>query len=131
MENTKDQKLYFHATAMIMPKDDPFGLEPPRLMAFINAVRQPGKNYGWDGSKAEILQIPVDPADANTHRDNLNSYGLISVELVRTAEEAYIHTGTRAMQDTMMLYKCLVASLTEEAKNAIELWRDNFTISGK
>ena len=131
MDNADDRKMYYRAIATVMPKDEPFGLEPPRLMAFINAVRQRGKTYGWDGSKDEILQVPVDLADPATHRDNLlNSYGLISVERVRVAEEAYIHTETRAMQNTMMLYECLMTSLTEEAKNAIELWREDFMVDG-
>ena len=34
------------------------------------------------------------------------------------------------MQNTMMLYECLMASLTEEAKNAIELWREDFMVDG-
>jgi hypothetical protein len=73
----------------------------------------------------------VDYTDPNTHRDNLlNSYGLISLERVRSAEAAYIRTETRMMQDTKMLYECLLASLTEEARNAIELWRSDFTIGG-
>jgi hypothetical protein len=50
---------------------------------------------------------------------------------VRSAEEAYINTATRAMQDTKMLYECLMASLTEEGKNAIELFREDFTIDGE
>jgi hypothetical protein len=57
MKNAEDQKMYFRAIATVMPKDDPFGLEPPRLMAFINAIRQRGRTYGWDGSNAEILKI--------------------------------------------------------------------------
>jgi hypothetical protein len=48
MENTEDKKLYYRAIMSVMPKDEPFGLEPPRLMAFINAIRQRGKTYGWD-----------------------------------------------------------------------------------
>ena len=86
MESSEDRKMYYRATATVMPKDDLFGLEPPRLVAFINAVRQRGEDFGWNGDKEEILQIPVDPADPNTHRDNLlNSYGMISLERVRSA----------------------------------------------
>jgi hypothetical protein len=131
LDDTEDKKDYFRAIKTVMPKDEAFGLEPPRLMAFINAVRQRGRVYGWDGEDDEILQIPVDPADPNTHRDNLlDSYGLISVGRVRIAETAYIHTESRAMQNTTMLYHCLMASLTEDAKNAIELWRDDYMVGG-
>jgi hypothetical protein len=70
MNNPEHRKMYFRAIATVMSKDDPFGLEPPRLMAIINAIRQRGKTCGWDGSKAKILQIPVDHTDPNTHRDN-------------------------------------------------------------
>jgi hypothetical protein len=68
MQDTEDKKLYYHAIEKIVPKDDLFGLEPPRLTAFNNAVCQRGKNYGWDGDKAEILQIPVDPKANGTPR---------------------------------------------------------------
>ena len=55
MDSPEDQKMHHRAIATVMPKDKPFG----PLIVFINAVRQRGKSYGWDGSKAETLQMQL------------------------------------------------------------------------
>jgi hypothetical protein len=59
MDSPDDRKMNHRDIATVMPKDEPFGRVPPCLIAFINPVRQHGRNYGWDGSNAETLQIQL------------------------------------------------------------------------
>jgi hypothetical protein len=48
--------------------------------------------------------------------DNLlESYGSISMELIRAFKETYIDTATRMGQDTDLLHQCLMVSLMEQA----------------
>jgi hypothetical protein len=136
MGNADDKKLYFKATERLTTKEDLFDLEPEHLTGFLQVVRNRANLYGWnddsDGGLGGIFTIPIDPADINTIYDNLlDSYGLISLERVRNFEASYIATETRPAQDTAMLYQCLIMSLTQDAHNAIMLWKEEFYVAGR
>jgi hypothetical protein len=129
MGNSEDRKIYFKAVEKLTSTEDLFDLEPTKLKGFLDTLKDRADMYGWNDPILGIMQIPVDPADPNPIYDNLmESYGVISLERVRTFEETYINMQSRPSQDTAMLYHCLMASMTQAAKNSIQLWKSEFMI---
>ena len=43
-------------------------------------------------------------------------------------KESYINNDVRDKQNTEMMYACLMASLTEEARSVIEPWSDEYHV---
>jgi hypothetical protein len=61
--------------------------------------------------------------------DNLlSNYGMISIERVRAFEETYIHLPIQDTNDTDMLYKCKMASLSESALSTLLLKKDEYYV---
>jgi hypothetical protein len=88
-------------------------------------LRDRATEFGWNAEVLGILNIREDPLDAAGELDNLlDNYGMISIERVRAFEETYIHLPIRAANDTDMLYKCQMASLSENALSTLLLKKD-------
>jgi hypothetical protein len=129
MGDNEDRKLYYKAVDKLMSTDDLFDLEPANLKGFLDTLKDRANMYGWNDPVLGIMQIPDDPANPAATLDNLlDSYGMIGMERIRNFEETYIAMPDRAAQDSAMLYHCLMSSLTQEAKNAIQLFRSEFMI---
>jgi hypothetical protein len=60
--------------------------------------------------------------------DFINNYGTISLEQVIASELQYIDEESCYAQDTYMLYKCLMASLTSKAKKKVLIWSNQYKI---
>ena len=58
----------------------------------------------------------------------LKNYGTITYEQVIASERTYIAEQQRKAQDTYMLYQCLMASLTSEAKKKVMIWADQYQV---
>ena len=69
--------------------------------------------YGWEN----IINIPVDVAvqGGPTH-SLLTHYGQVTLQQVRDHTATYINAQTRAAQNNVLLYTCLVASISPETK---------------
>jgi hypothetical protein len=90
------------------------------------------KEWGWSSPVLGILNIPEDAANVNSPTDSLlESYGRISLERIRAFERTYIHTEEREAQDTAMMSKCLLASLTEDALARVMLVEDEYHVGGE
>jgi hypothetical protein len=77
---------------------------------------------GWaDG----ILNIMLEVTDNNkpVQEKLINNYGTISLKQVIKSELQYINEQGCKVQDTFMLYKCLMVSLSNGAKRRISLVR--------
>jgi hypothetical protein len=69
---------------------------------------------GWTTG---ILSIMTNiEGNKEKEEDFINNYGTLTLEQVIASELQYIDEESRYAQDTYMLYKCLMASLTREAK---------------
>ena len=82
----------------------------------------------WDHQTHGILMVAVDGTNYNL----LEDYGKITdpqVEAARTAHSA-ADASPRAKQNSQMMYKCLMASITEEAKLAFASRDQNFHEDG-
>jgi hypothetical protein len=129
MGDTDDKKMYFKAIEKLTSSDKLFDLQPGNLKGFLDTLKDRANVYGWNDPILGILQIPVDPNDPNPITDNLlEEYGIITLERVRAFEVSYINMHNRPSQDSAMLYHCLMASITQEAKNTIQMWRKDFMV---
>jgi hypothetical protein len=133
MEDSDDIKLYEKAIAPITKKNEAlFDLSSGRLLTFLSMFATRAKEWGWNSPPDGILHIPVDAADPNSPTDSLlELYGQIDMERIRRYERTYIHTEVRIAQDTEMMAKCLMASLTEDAVAKIMLVEDEYHIAGE
>lgn len=127
-----DQKLYFRATSSFMGKNEKFDLSSERLLAYMGKLTERCSEYGWNEDVTGITYIPVDPLNAAAEVDNLlTNYGQISLDRVRAFEETYIQLPIRAANDTDMMYKCQMASLTEGAVSKLMLKKAQFHVNGE
>ena len=117
-------KMFVKATTALA--DDKFDLEPRNLKFFLDKLGERSKDYGWTTT---ILSIPEDAAVANSPKRNLlNGYGSISYNQVRNHVETYLDTETRDAQDSYMLAKAIMESLTKPAHERINLHRAKYAI---
>ena len=82
--------------------------------------------WGWtDG----ILGITINGGEeGEREEDFMDNYGTLTLEQVVESELQYIDDEGRLAQDTYMLYKCLMASLTDEAKKKVSIWSNQYRI---
>ena len=92
-------------------------LELLRLRAF---------KYGWDTS---ILTIPKDiSAPNNDLLEMLDHHGTLTMEMITAHVQSYIRTHTRAAQDSMQLYDCVMGSLTKIGRDKITIWKELYVV---
>ncbi|KAI2497135.1 hypothetical protein MHU86_17396 [Fragilaria crotonensis] len=106
--------------------DDPFPCDADRLLQFLREVQDRAMEMGWmDG----ILNVTTNPGEDEPEEENmLENYGTITLEQVIASERTYIAEQQRKAQDTYMLYQCLMASLTSEAKKKVMIWADQYQV---
>ena len=87
------------------------------LQLFLADLKTRAKTCRWDHPTHGILTVAVDGTDFNL----LDDYGKITnlqVEAARVAHNA-ADASPRAKQNSQMMYECLMASITKEAKSAL------------
>jgi hypothetical protein len=118
------QELYKTATAPLATK---FDLKSHHLATFLEQVTDRSISQGWD----DILTIPNDPLyPGMVSWSIIDQYGLATIERVQSHASTYIMTKSRMAQDSMALYQCLMASLTEEARRVVRLQKHQYTFRG-
>jgi hypothetical protein len=104
---------------------------PDGMTQFLQSLQVRALEYGWDNEVNGIMQIPDDPADPYSETNDLiESYGMLTLESVRAFEASYIALQVRPAQDTYMLYKCLMKSISKEGKSKITIWKDQYHVNG-
>ena len=56
----------------------------------------------------------------------LTEYGTITMDQIRAHEETYIATQSRNAQDTNLLYKCIMNSISIECKAKLTIWKQEY-----
>ena len=87
------------------------------LQLFLDNLKTRAKTCRWDHPTHGILTVAVDGTEYNL----LDDYGKITdlqVEAARATHNA-ADTSPQAKQNSQMMYKCLMASITKEAKSAL------------
>jgi hypothetical protein len=127
-----DMKLYEKATSGFMKKNELFDLTSGRLLPYLAKLTKRCTEYGWNETITGITHIPQDPLDAASEVDNLlTGYGQISMARIRAFEATYLHLPIRAANDSDMLYKCQMESLSEGAISKLMLESSQFHVNGE
>jgi hypothetical protein len=120
--------LFERATkSLYTEKEDYFDLSDDRLMNFIDKIRARTISTGWD--IFDITWTP-DGATADVTKNILNNYGEIPLEAVAVHADALVTDNSRVTQEDQQLLECLQKSLTEAATNTINLYQNDFFVSG-
>jgi hypothetical protein len=120
-------KLYKLATDPLYSKDeDHFDCSSSGLKDFLELMEIRVFKYTWDNS---VLGIPEDSTVANSPVQMLlELHGSISMESIHAHVATYIATPTRAAQDSMQLYECLVKSITKEGRDKVTIWKQDYMV---
>ena len=117
----KDVKLYRAAIKSLFPENERFDCNPEALKDFLDVLRVRVDAYGLE----DIMLIPEDPADPFGYTiDMLTNYGLVTMEQVIAAANSYVSTNTRAAQNSMALFMCLMETLSREGRNKVTINKD-------
>jgi hypothetical protein len=123
------QKLYGNATYKL--DEDPYDCQADGLYQFLATLHLRAQEFGWNDPINGILQIPEDANDPNSPTTYLiDNYGQVPLVTIREFETSYLQLGCRPAQDTIMLFKCLMNSISKEAKNKILIWRNQYSVNG-
>ena len=90
-----------------------FDCSPAGMKVFLSDLHDRAMTTGWD----DILGIPTDPNDPTVLADLCESYGLVTIQQVRAHAATYVNAQSRAAQNSMQLYQCIMATLTKEGKD--------------
>jgi hypothetical protein len=94
-----------------------YDCESDGLFQFLKEVKDRSDEMGWTTS---ILKITTTDAQGTQKvEDFMGNYRTIILEDVDSSEQTYILGQNGQAQDSYMFYKCLMASLTNEAKKKI------------
>lgn len=122
-------KHYQVATASLYGKDDDnkFDCNAAGLRDFLQLLETRSNSYAWD---VAVLDVCLDPTDlVNSSRINLlTNHGEITLEQVKAHVQAYINGQTRAAQDSMQVYQCMMNSLSKIGREKITVWRDQYHV---
>jgi hypothetical protein len=123
------QRLYKDASYKM--DDELYDCQAGGLYQFLATLHIRSQEFGWNHPVNGIMLIPDIPNDPNSPTKYLiDNCGQIPLETIREFETTYLQIGCRPAQDTIMLFKCLMASISKEAKNKILIWRDQYTVNG-
>jgi hypothetical protein len=123
---SEGQKLYSKATARLS-EDTLYDCEPDTLEVMLKEVSTRAEEMGWN----DILDIPKDIMDfPNGEEINLiKQHGMLSLEQVQAHARAYVANESRAAQESIQLYHCLMNSLSQTGKSKIILREVDYQVT--
>ena len=93
-----------------------FDCKSKNLQLFLDHISDRSTTHDWNN----ILLVPKD-GDMENPKDLIDSYGEVSYEDVRASVMLYLNTETCEAQDYIMLYHCIMSSLTKEAQRQVRI----------
>ena len=122
-------KLFGAATSSLYgDKASRFDVNAKGIHSFLGLVEEHGMYHGLTGGTG-ILDIPVDVADPLGETTSLvTAYGMITIEHLRGHVQTYSGEPVRAKQDSAMLFRCLMASLSVKGRDKVRIWREDYTV---
>ena len=122
------RKYYTKATKKL-DTEELFDCTPGNMYHFLKLLTHRANEYGWDDEISGILWIPEDINNQNSELRYLpTEYGRVTIDQIAAFERSYLGTERRETQDNYMLYKCLMSSLSKEARMKIEGWENEYVI---
>ena len=113
-------KIYKNGSAKL-----PFEIDctPDNLNIVLATIEARAVEYGWLNT---ILNI----YDSNGNsKDLLTQYGELTISEIRNHVKKYITKNVRAAQDSMMLFTCIINSLSQQARNKLLLYKKEYYIN--
>lgn len=108
-----------------------FDGEVASLTTFIEKLSDRAIEMGWGHNNANILDIPINEAGVATTYNLLQEFGRLKLQdIIDHANDTWIGQQTRAAQNAVMMYYCIMSSLTEDANIKVLTETDKFTFNG-
>ena len=124
-----ESRKYYHKATKKLDADELFDCSPENMHHFLKLLDYRANENGWDDYISGILWVPEDVEDpASELRYLPKEYGRVSIEQITAFERTYLGTEQRVAQDAYMLFKCLMNSLSKEARMKIEGWENEYII---
>ena len=124
-----DARKYFAKATKKLDSEELYDCTPGNMYHFLKLLNQRANEHGWDDEISGIMWIPDDIDDQNSDLRYLpTEYGRVTLEQIAKFEKSYLGTERREAQDNYMLYKCLMSSLSKEARMKIEGWENEYII---
>eukprot|EP00978_Attheya_sp_CCMP212_P025956 scaffold84501_cov28-Attheya_sp.AAC.1 len=102
---------------------------PNGFFDFLETLGDRAHECGWLLEDVGILYIHEDTLNPNTMYLNLlTHYGQMEPDEIRAHENTYIHLPCKSAQDTGMLYKCIMSSISKEGKDKICIWSTDYKV---
>lgn len=126
---SKSRKFYQNAIKKLDP-DELFDCTPGNMYHFLKLLDHRAEEFGWSNEISGILWIPEDINDQNSDLRYIpTEYGRVTINQIAAFEKSYLGTARREAQDNYMLFKCLMASLSKEARMKIEGWENEYIVT--
>ena len=124
-----ETRKYFHKATEKLDQEELYDCTPSNMFHFLKLLKQRANEYGWDDEVTGILWVPEDHRDAYSElRYMPTEYGRLTMDQITNFEKTYLGLQTRAAQDSYMLFKCLMSSLSKESRMKIESWEEEYLI---
>ena len=108
-----------------------FDGEVGSLNTFVEKLSDRAIEMGWGHANANILDIPTTVDGIVTTYNLLQEFGRLKLQDVTAhANNTWITQQSRAAQNAVMMYYCIMASLTDEANIKILTETEKFTLQG-
>ena len=125
---SEGRKLYNSASYKL--EEELYDCKPDGLYQFLQSLSTRAQEFGWDNIPNGILMVPSDSDNMLSEGENLiDNYGKISLEDIRIYEESYLTLPCRPAQDSFMLFKCLMNSITKTGKDKVTIWKAQYTVN--
>ena len=123
------KKLYAKATQSLYGgTDEYYDGKGEKLSSFLFKLKTRAQEYGW--MEGGVFEIEVGDAAAPIQINMLTNYGTVTLEQVRAHALTYVNVANRAAQDSMMIFQCVMKSLTPECLNNVMNKVDKYTVNG-
>ena len=124
--DVETRKFYDRATKRLDP-EDLFDCSAEEMHHFLKAFDSRAKEVGWDNAGNGVLWIPEEPNGVEVSYLP-TEYGTISIKRIEEFEKSYLGIESREAQDSYMIYKCLMNSLSKEGRIKIEAWEEEYLV---
>ena len=125
-----ESRKYFHKATKKLDSEELYDCTPGNMHHFLKLLKHRANENGWDNEVTGVLWIPEDHQDQNSELRYLpTEYGRVTMEQITNFEKSYLGLETRASQDGYMIFKCLMNSLSKEARMKIETWEEEYMIT--
>ena len=117
------RKIYDRAIVPL--DDDKFDCQSDQLRLFLSNLARRAQTFGWDAPQSGVLMLQTQHTAINI----LRNYGEVTLDSIRESEAIHLLTPTRRAQDSVMLFHCLMNSISKEAKTNLTIWESEYMIN--